>query len=84
MALISKMNRCAFCGSSEVVYSEATGLYQCPVCGKDSAEPMPQADLNAVNRIAMQGDTEGKMDDLRRRYPHLDLATWTKEDRLQF
>ena len=84
MALISKMNRCAFCGSSEVVHSEATGLYHCPVCGKDSAEPMPQADLNAVNRIAMQGDTEGKMDDLRRRYPHLDLATWTKEDRLQF
>ena len=35
MALISKMNRCAFCGSSEVVYSEATGLYHCPVCGKD-------------------------------------------------
>ena len=30
MALISKMNRCAFCGSSEVVYSEATGLYHCP------------------------------------------------------
>ena len=84
MALISKMNRCAFCGSSEVVYSEAAGLYHCPVCGKDSAEPMPQADLNAVNRIAMQGDTEGKMDDLRRRYPRLDLATWTKEDRLQF
>ena len=84
MALISKMNRCAFCGSSEVVYSEATCLYHCPVCGKDGAEPMPQADLNAVNRIAMQGDTEGKMDDLRRRYPHLDLATWTKEDRLQF
>lgn len=84
MALISKMNRCAVCGSSEVVYNEAAGLYHCPVCGKDSAEPMPQADLNAVNRIAMQGDTEGKMDDLRRRYPHLDLATWTKEDRLQF
>ena len=84
MALISKMNRCAVCGSSEVVYNEATGLYHCPVCGKDSAEPMPQADLNAVNRIAMQGDTEGKMDDLRRRYPRLDLATWTKEDRLQF
>ena len=50
MALISKMNRCAFCGSSEVVYSEATGLYHCPVCGKDSAEPMPQADLNAFCR----------------------------------
>lgn len=42
MALISKMNRCAVCGSSEVVYNEAAGLYHCPVCGKDSAEPMPQ------------------------------------------
>ena len=50
MALISKMNRCAVCGSSEVVYNEAAGLYHCPVCGKDSAEPMPQADLTAVNR----------------------------------
>lgn len=42
MALISKMNRCAVCGSSEVVYNEAAGLYHCPVCGKDSAEPMPR------------------------------------------
>ena len=56
MALISKMNRCAVCGSSEVVYNEAAGLYHCPVCGKDSAEPMPQADLTAVNRIAVLGD----------------------------
>ena len=78
MALISKMNRCAVCGSSEVVYNEAAGLYHCPVCGKDSAQPMPQADLTAVNRIAVLGDAK-----LRRRYPRLDLPTWSKEDRLQ-
>ena len=84
MALISKMNRCALCGSIEVVYNKNTGLYHCAACGKDSAELMPAADLNAVNRIAMQGDTEGKMDDLRRRYPRLNLTTWTKEDRVQF
>ena len=29
-------------------------------------------------------EMEAQMDELRRRYPHLDLATWTKEDRLQF
>ena len=83
MALISKMNRCAVCGSSEVVYNEATGLYHCPVCGKDSAESMPQADLTAINRIAVLGDADGEMDELRRRYPRLDLPTWSKEDRLQ-
>ena len=83
MALISKMNRCAVCGSSEVVYNEAAGLYHCPVCGKDSAEPMPQADLTAVNRIAVLGDANGEMDELRRRYPRLDLATWSEEDRVQ-
>ena len=35
MALISKTNRCVVCGSSEVVYNEAAGLYHCPVCGKE-------------------------------------------------
>lgn len=33
MALISKMNRCAVCGSSEVVYDSGKGLYHCPACG---------------------------------------------------
>ena len=44
---------------------------------------MPQADLTAVNRIAVLGDANGEMDELRRRYPRLDLPTWSKEDRLQ-
>ena len=91
MALISKMNRCAVCGSSEVVYNEAAGLYHCPVCGKDSAEPMPQADLAITETstamiiapILFSCDANGEMDELRRRYPRLDLPTWSKEDRLQ-
>ena len=33
MALITKMHRCAFCGSSEVVVSE-NGTYTCKDCGK--------------------------------------------------
>ena len=35
MALISKMNRCAVCGSSEVVYDKASGMYHCPTCGEE-------------------------------------------------
>ena len=37
----------------------------------------------ASYRIAVLGDADGEMDELRRRYPHLDLPTWSKEDRLQ-
>ena len=33
MALITKMHRCAFCGSSEVTVSE-NGTYTCRDCGK--------------------------------------------------
>ena len=32
MALITKMHRCAFCGSSEVTVSE-NGTYPCRDCG---------------------------------------------------
>ena len=83
MALISKMNRCAVCGSSEVVYDKASGMYHCPTCGEDRKEPMPLADLTAVNRIAVLGYTDGKLDELRSRYPRLDVLSWNKEDRLQ-
>lgn len=83
MALISKMNRCAVCGSSEVVYDSSKGLYHCPACGEDRPEPMPAADLTAINRIAVLGDEDNQLDELRRRYPRLDLVSWNKEDRLQ-
>ena len=60
------------------------GRVLCVTALGDGLKDAQDRAYRAVNRIAMQGDTEGKMDDLRRRYPHLDLATWTKEDRLQF
>ena len=50
MALITKMHRCAFCGSSEVTVSE-NGTYTCRDCGKTADHGMPAADVEAVNRI---------------------------------
>ena len=75
MALITKMHRCAFCGSSEVTVSE-NGTYTC--------RGMPAADVEAVNRILMTGGDAETAEELRRRYPRLDLTTWSKENRLQF
>lgn len=54
MALITKMHRCAFCGSSEVTVSE-NGTYTCRDCGKTADHGMPAADVEAVNRILMTG-----------------------------
>ena len=47
MALITKMHRCAFCGSSEVVVSE-NGTYTCKDCGKVADHGMPAADVEAA------------------------------------
>ena len=76
MALISKMNRCAVCGSSSVVY-------HCASCGSDCAHTMSAADLALINRIAALGDLKGEMPELRKRYPRLDMTTWTRENRVQ-
>ena len=57
MALITKMHRCAFCGSSEVTVSE-NGTYTCRDCGKTADHGMPAADVEAINRILMTGATE--------------------------
>lgn len=83
MALISKMNRCGTCGSSEVVFDKESGLFRCPACGAESKEAMPVSDVTAVNRIVLLGDDEGRLDALRQRYPNLDISSWSKEDRLQ-
>ena len=83
MALITKMHRCAFCGSSEVTVSEH-GTYTCRDCGKTADHGMPAADVEAVNRILMTGGDAETAEELRRRYPRLNLTTWSKENRLQF
>ena len=74
MALITKMHRCAFCGSSEVTVSE-NGTYTCRDCGKTADHGMPAADVEAVNRILMTGGDAETAEELRRRYPRLDLTT---------
>ena len=45
---------------------------------------MPAADVEAVNRILMTGGDAETAEELRRRYPRLNLTTWSKENRLQF
>lgn len=83
MAIISKTTRCAVCGSTDVTFSEATKRYHCASCGADEAHAMNAADVAAINSIAALGDTEGKLDELRRRYPNLDITSWTRENRVQ-
>ncbi len=83
MAIVSKMTRCAACGSTAVTYSEDTKLYRCADCGAERPDSMPAADLAAVNSILALGDTEGKLDELRRRYPNLDITSWSRENRVQ-
>ena len=83
MAIVSKMTRCAACGSTAVTCSEGTKLYHCADCGAERPDSMPAADLAAVNSILALGDTEGKLDELRRRYPNLDITSWSRENRVQ-
>ena len=67
MALVTKMTRCAVCGSSDVSFDGKT--YHCATCGTDSDVSMPAADIAAVNRIvAMGNDAEEELPRLRRQY----------------
>lgn len=60
MALVTKMIRCAVCGSSDVSFDGKT--YHCATCGTDSDVSMPAADIAAVNRIvAMGNDAEAEL-----------------------
>ena len=82
MALVTKMIRCAKCGSSEVVY-DGKAVYHCAACGADCDHPMPAADLATVNRLtSLGGDTEA-LARLRKQYRNLDVTNWTSENRLQ-
>ena len=83
MALISKTNRCVVCGSSEEVFDKESGLYRCATCGAESKALMPVSDAAAINRIALLGDDEGRLEELRQRYPRLDITSWSQENRLQ-
>ena len=76
MALVTKMIRCAVCGSSDVAFDGK--IYHCASCGTDSEVSMPAADLAAVGN-----DAEAELPRLRRQYRNLDISSWDKENRLQ-
>ena len=82
MALVTKMIRCAKCGSSEVVY-DGKAVYHCAACGMDCDHAMPAADLAEVNRIVMLGGEPETLAELRKKYRNLDITNWTSKNRLQ-
>ena len=78
MALVTKMNRCAVCGSSQISLMADGKYYHCEACGATSNHTMP-----AVDRISLMGGSTEEIAALRHRYPRLGLTTWTKENRVQ-
>ena len=83
MALVTKMNRCAVCGSSQISLMADGKYYHCEACGATSNHTMPAADLAAVNRIVALGGDNEELTRLRRQYKNLDIASWDSENRLQ-
>lgn len=83
MALVTKMNRCAVCGSSQISLMTDGKYYHCEACGATSNHTMPAADLAKVDRISLMGGSTEEIAALRHRYPRLGLTTWTKENRVQ-
>ena len=59
MALVTKMNRCAVCGSSQISLMADGKYYHCESCGATSNHTMPAADLAKVDRISLMGGTHG-------------------------
>ena len=55
MALVTKMNRCAVCGSSQISLMADGKYYHCEACGATSNHTMPAADLAKVDRISLMG-----------------------------
>jgi len=76
MALVTKMNRCAVCGSSQISLMADGKYYHCEACGATSNHTMPAADLAKVDRISLMGGSTEEIEALRHRYPRLGLTTW--------
>ena len=83
MALVTKMNRCAVCGSSQISLMADGKYYHCEACGATSNHTMPAADLAKVDRISLMGGSTEEIAALRHRYPRLGLTPWTKANRVQ-
>ncbi len=82
MALVTKMIRCAVCGSSDVTY-DGKAVYHCGACGADCDHPMSAADLAAVNRLVATGNSGEELAKLRKQYKNLDVTSWSNQNRLE-
>ena len=60
MALVTKMNRCAVCGSSQISLMADGKYYHCEACGATSNHTMPAADLAKVSVKAEVVNDEAK------------------------
>ncbi len=60
MALVTKMNRCAVCGSSQISLMADGKYYHCEACGATSNPTMPAADLAKVSVKAEVVNDEAK------------------------
>ena len=76
MALVTKMNRCAVCGSSQIsLMADGKYYHWARACGATSNHTMPAADLAKVDRISLMGGSTEEIEALRHRYPCPGLTT---------
>lgn len=83
MAFVSRNRRCAICGSSEVTEIRTNGIFSCRTCGGECDHLMDSSDLERVMRVQIFGGSDEEITSLRRRYPHLGIATWSAANKLE-
>ena len=76
-----KMVRCAACGSTDV--TEEKGVFRCRTCGSALDHGMSAGDLERIQRTVLMGGDREELQYLRTRYKNLDIATWSRDSRLQ-
>ena len=81
MSVVTKLHRCADCGSTEVRVEN--GIFICDKCGSHLDHGMPASDLEKLQKAAMMSGGEELLDDLRRRYRNLDITSWSSTHRVQ-
>lgn len=81
MSVVTKLHRCADCGSTAVRVEN--GWYLCDTCGSRLDHDMPASDLEKLQKAAMMSGSQEILSDLRRRYRNLDITTWSSTNRVQ-
>lgn len=81
MSIVTKLVRCADCGSTQV--KEDNGVYRCRACGAALDHPMAAGDMEKIHRALVLGSDSQTLRQLRSRYRNLDITTWSSDERLQ-